>query len=359
MDIEKNVSVGPSALLPGIADFYAQSFAEGLPVLSHRGAEFSAMVGSVLARFREVFAVPQGYEVFFLGSSTESWDVLVRGCANESTSHVINGNFGASWANISEKTGRTVERFTREDGARFPLSGVRPSADFLAITANETSTGIAYTNAEIAALCAELPPETLLAVDVTSSFGAVEYSLDNADAWHFSVQKCFGLPPGLGVLVVSARCLERAKARAAAGADVGTHHALPALAKIIAKCQTPTTPNTLGIAGLGFACDFLKKMGGMAAVHAGVAKRATTIYAHFDAHPQLRPAVPTGGGRSETIVVLRGSEQAVEAAHQQAKSAGVVISTGYGGAKKTEIRLANFAVHSPASVEALLGAFGY
>jgi Phosphoserine aminotransferase len=57
----------------------------------------------------------------------------------------------------------------------------------------------------------KLATKFLLGVDVTSSMGAVEYNFSVADAWFFSVQKAFGMPAGLGILIVGPKILEKAK----------------------------------------------------------------------------------------------------------------------------------------------------
>ena len=53
-------------------------------------------------------------------------------------------------------------------------------------------------------------PDTLLAIDVTSSFGSVICPWEDADIWVCSVQKALGMPPGLGLMIVSPRAMAKA-----------------------------------------------------------------------------------------------------------------------------------------------------
>jgi phosphoserine aminotransferase len=54
-------------------------------------------------------------------------------------------------------------------------------------------------------------PDALIAVDATSSMAGVELDWQSADIWFASVQKCFGLPAGMAVMVCSPRALQYAE----------------------------------------------------------------------------------------------------------------------------------------------------
>ena len=85
---------------------------------------------------------------------------------------------------------------------------VPPDAEVICVTQNETSTACMVPEQSLVNL-ARRYPEKLMAVDVVSSCpdARVDYSL--VDCAFFSVQKCFGLPAGLGVLMVSERAMSR------------------------------------------------------------------------------------------------------------------------------------------------------
>lgn len=47
-------------------------------------------------------------------------------------------------------------------------------------------------------------------MDATSTMGGINLPWLEADVWFASVQKCLGIPAGLGVLICSPKALERA-----------------------------------------------------------------------------------------------------------------------------------------------------
>ena len=47
-------------------------------------------------------------------------------------------------------------------------------------------------------------------MDATSSMGGINLPWQEADVWFASVQKCIGIPAGLGILICSPKALKRA-----------------------------------------------------------------------------------------------------------------------------------------------------
>ena len=87
----------------------------------------------------------------------------------------------------------------------------------------------------------------MIAVDVTSTFGALRMDWSMADAWFGSVQKCVGLPAGLGFTILSPRAMDKARSRGGARRVAGWQDVLH-MAERLAVGQTVETPNVLGIA---------------------------------------------------------------------------------------------------------------
>jgi len=353
-------AVGPAKFYHGVNDFLCNQINDGIGEISHRSQKFTDISSNGLAALREFFRIPDDYKILYTYSATEGMEILTRSCVDSKVCHVINGNFGNVWAKTSQKALKKVQKFTHEDGqSRVELNEIQPDAEteFLAITANETATGIAYTPEEIKQLRAAYP-NLLLGVDVTSSMGAVAYDFTSADAWFFSVQKAMGLPAGLGILIVGPRVQEKAAQRQEAGADVGCHHRLGDLVKKIeGKCQTPTTPNVLNIGGLGYVCrQFKTDFGTIENLYAKTKEKAALMYDFFQNHPKFTPAVASG--RSESVVVASGSEEDLVDLHKRLKTAGIEIGKGYGDKKTTQIRIGNFPVHGLADIKNLITAIG-
>ena len=94
----------------------------------------------------------------------------------------------------------------------WPACPSRPDdTDLVCITQNETSTATQLREGFILNLYNRLGG-ALLAVDATSSLAGLNLKYIKADIWYGSVQKCFGLPAGLGVMILSPRAVAQAKA---------------------------------------------------------------------------------------------------------------------------------------------------
>jgi len=355
----KNFTVGPSKIYRGVADFMCQEIQNDLGELSHRSPAFSAMSEKTLKAFRTFFHIPANYHVFYTASATEGMEILSRGAVETKAAHIINGNFGSLWEKQSKRVKKDTQILSHKEGNRIEISEMKidADADFLAITANETSTGIAYSPEEIQKI-REKFPELLFCIDATSAMGALQYDFQQADAWLFSVQKCFGMPAGLGMLIVSPRLFEVVQRRESEGKDVGGHHSLMSLEKkMTGKFQTPTTPNVLNIATLGFISEqFQKDFGSLENLDKKTKEKAKRIYDFFEAHPKFSPEVKKG--RSQTTIVIDGKEEDLIALHAKLKEAGIVIGKGYGPKKPTQIRIANFPASSMEDIENLLEKIG-
>jgi phosphoserine aminotransferase len=113
-------------------------------------------------------------------------------------------------------------------------------ADVVCLTHNETSNGthLKQWNTILAKY-----PDALIAVDATSSMAGVELDWQSADIWFASVQKCFGLPAGMAVMVCSPRALQYAESIG----DRKYYNSLLFMNDNFKKYQTHYTPNVLEI----------------------------------------------------------------------------------------------------------------
>lgn len=356
-----DLRVGPSKLYPGVSEYLAGCCTNGIAELGHRSREFSELSKTALMAFREFFKIPQAYKVYYVASSSECWEIITRSCTRvgESSLHIVNGHFGQAWAKTALRLQRQPE--VRSAQVRVPLQSIQTQSHhrFLAITANETSTGIAYTPEELQQI-REQNPSTTIAVDATSGWGGYAYDISSADIWHLSVQKGLGLPPGLGILIVHEDLVDRLQ-KSTDQHDIGAHHSLLSLEKKMhTKYQTPTTPNTLGIAGLWYVSTALKSEYGTLAQLAATTKyKADRIRAAVQDHPALELSVDDQLAASNTTVVMRLKSGENTALMQQCAQRDITLSTGYGTAKLEQIRLGMWASVSEADIDAVIAAFDH
>jgi phosphoserine aminotransferase len=362
----KNFTVGPAKLFGGVVDFLGENLKKDLGELSHRSAEFSNISENTQLKLREFFNIPQNFIIFYTYSATEGMEILTRNLVGKKSCHIVNGNFGNVWAKTAQKAKKEVQIISNKN-LRVEISDILPESktELLAITANETSTGIAYSSHEIAEIRENLNiknavnnslEETLLAVDITSSMGAIAYDFNQADAWFFSVQKALGMPAGLGILLVNEKVLAKSQKLDSENYDIGCHHSLSGLVKKIGKFQTPTTPNVLNIATLGFIAEtFIAKFKNIKNLEKLTNIKADYLYDFIENKTNFK--IPVNIGRSQSIIVAEGSKENITKLHQNLARFGYKVGTGYGSRKKDQIRIANFPVHSLEDIKKLCELF--
>ena len=236
----------------------------------------------------------------------------------------------------------------RGQGFEWNTLGVPAETELLTAVLNETSTGVQLPAGPLRGL-KERHPETLLALDAVSVAPFGDLARCGADTFFFSVQKCFGMPPGLGVWAVHRSVLNRAVT-----SGNGAHHTLQAFEKNYRNFETPSTPNTLAIAVLAdIAEDYLRQ--GPERLQHHLRQRANDLYSLAEASPLLQPLVREPEIRSAGILVFRCAAQR-DALLGYMEERGIQLSSGYGDPLADEIRIGNFPAHSDQEWNTLLAA---
>lgn len=343
---------GPSAVYPAVRQYLTDAFDEGWLSAPHRSEKVTSLVRQTVADFKTKLNVPQDYTVLFTSSATECWEILAQSLTARRSLHLYNGDFGLKWLKYAQalrpaSTGVSFGVDEVPDAAALPFAA--DDTDLVCITQNETSTATQLREGFILNLYNRLGG-ALLAVDATSSLGGLNLKYIKADVWFGSVQKCFGLPAGLGVLVLS----PRAVAQARAVNDRAHYNALPAMLAQMLNFQTNFTPNVLGIYLLS---RVLADREPIKAVHQHLSDRAQKLYDFFEQATPLQPLIANPETRSTTVVGLKGDAGTIEEIKRKALEAGLFLGSGYGPLKNTTVRIANFPAVPDAAFEALVQFF--
>lgn len=328
-----------------------EALRKGIPSISHRGDQYKNIHAETLAQLRNLLDVPEDYEILFTSSATESWEHLIRNCVNNESFHLVNGAFGEKFWQASGILGKNNLKHQSVDGSCVDVSEVSipDSTELLALTLNESSTGVSFPVSTLEAI-REKYPNPIIAVDGVSSVPIPAMDLNLIDALYFSVQKCFGLPAGLGVLIVSPKVLEKAGEIESATNVVGSYRSIPKMVSASRKHQTIETPNVLAIYLLGQVInDMLTK--GLDMIRRESKYKAAVIYQLVDDHPELSAFVKDPNNRSETVITIetKSPKRFITPLYDK----GFVIGSGYGKYNNSQIRIANFPTHSKEQIELL------
>ena len=345
---------GPSHLYPTVKQHIRQALDEDIPSLSHRSEKFHTIVKSVYDRLRDLLHIPADYQIFFVASGTEAMERILQNCVNESSFHFVNGSFSKRFYQTALELKKQAVAHTVAVGEAFDFAKVTiPNTELIAFTHNETSAGTAIPLDDIYRI-AKSHPDSLTVVDIVSSVPYVNLDYSKLDCVFFSVQKGFGLPAGLGVLIISPRALQKGMQRAKNGGDVGSYHRFETMYVQAQKYQTIETPNVLDIYLLSnVISDMLQK--GITVIRKETDKKAALLYTFFDSHNSLRPLVKEKAFRSNTVIVVetpKGSKPILDTLKQQ----GFIVGAGYRELKEKQIRIANFPATSQSEVQKLITA---
>ncbi len=346
-----NFTPGPSQLYVTTESHIKNALREGIPSISHRSKEFESIYAQVVEGLTHLLGIPKGFHIVFTASATEIWERSIQSLVQHESLHLVNGAFSKKYYETATQLGKAPALIEVPDGQGFEhVSLPNTNPELVALTQNETSTGVALP-VEFVHSFRTRYPGALIAVDAVSSLPHPKFDFNAIDLLFFSVQKAFGLPAGLGVWIVNDRCVAKAEQLQAAGISIGSYHSLPSLVSMAAKRQTPETPNVLGIYLLAqVTADFLRR--GIQVIRQETAYKATLLYQTLDQLSFARPFVATPANRSQTVIVAETAKAGEIVKALQPK--GLFPGDGYGKAKASQLRFANFPTHSKEQYELLV-----
>lgn len=343
---------GPTQMYPGMSRFLQDAMQDDVASISHRSDAFRNIYKKAADGLAQLLNLPENYHVLFLGSASEAWERILLNTVEKKSFHFVNGSFSKKFHQYAIGLGKDAAKVTAPFGEGFdPAScAIDQNNELIAVTQNETSSGVAFPLDDIYALKKRFP-EQLMAVDMVSCLPVPAMDFTQIDTAFFSVQKCFGMPAGLGVWLVNDKCVEKSNALAEKGVLTGPHNNLTELVKKAKDYQTPATPNVLGIYLLGRVCeDMLKR--GIDTIREESKEKFKLLYQLIEDSSFLEPAVKEKTHRSETVIVANTKIPAGEL-NKRLDAKNMMIGSGYGDYKKTQIRIASFPCHSVKDMQSL------
>lgn len=293
---------------------------------------------------REKLLIPQNYQIVFTSSATECWEIISQSLVRKNSQHFFNGAFGEKWADYAENLHSIVK-------TQFGINEVLPigaivKADVYCVTQNETSNATQVKLGYMKILREEV--DGLIAVDVTSSFGGVMLDYFLADIWYGSVQKCLGLPAGMGFMILSPFAINMAEKIG----ENGHYNSLLRILDNAKKNQSSYTPNVLGIYLLN---KTQKASKGIEYTDEKLKARYHQYVELFEKMENINFLIENKEVRSTTVLAMRTEDPAQ--LKTDAMKCGIVLGNGYGPWKSNTFRIANFPAIKTREVDKLIDFF--
>ncbi len=345
---------GPAELYPTVRSHYQEAFNMQLGSISHRSAAFKKIYQHTNEQLKVLLNIPETSAVLFAGSATEIWERIIQNSVEHESYHLVNGSFSAKFHEFSAQLKNHAHKFEKPFGQGFDYADleVPQYSELICCTANETSSGVQMRPQEIHKI-KRAHKDKIVAVDLVSTAPYPDLDLSLIDTAFFSVQKSFGMPAGLGVWIANEACLQKAEKLQKTDKIIGTYHSLPSLWKNYKNFETPETPNVIAIYVLGKVAEDMNRIG-VKNIRKQTDKKAELIYQFVEKSDLLTPFVANENHRSQTVVVANVNGMEASSLIDIIKKQAMVLGSGYGSFKNSQIRIANFPAVNQEHVERLI-----
>ncbi len=308
--VDGRFGCGPSKVRP---DSVARLAEPGAPMgTSHRQAPVKDVVARIRGGLRELFSLPDGYEVVLgNGGTTAFWDAAACGLVRERALHLAYGEFSRKFSSVTAAAPFLEDPIVVEaEPGDAPEPMADPAADVIAWAHNETSTGVMVDVRRPAGA-----GDALVLVDATSGAGGLPVDINQADTYYFAPQKSFGAEGGLWIALMSPAALERV-GRLDGAADRWTP-AFLSLASALENSRKDQTLNTPAVATLMLLADQIEWMlagGGLDFCVERTTRSSSHLYGWAEACPFARPFVADAAKRSLVVGTIDFEGSVVAAA---------------------------------------------
>lgn len=341
---------GPSKVRPKALAALA---ADGAALMgtSHRQKPVKSLVGSVRAGLRELFSLPEGYEVVLgNGGTTAFWDAAAFGLVRERAQHFTYGEFSSKFAKVTSDAPFLGDSIVvKADPGSAPEIAYAEGADLVGWAHNETSTGVAVPVSRPAG-----SDGALVAIDATSGAGGLPVDAADFDVYYFAPQKCFASDGGLWIALMSPAALERVAEIGASGRWVPEFLSLTTALDNSTKDQTYNTPSLATLFLMDNQIQWMLGNGGLPWTVERTADSSSRLYSWAEATSYTSPYVADPAHRSQVVGTI-DFDDSVDASvvAKVLRANGIVDVEPYRKLGRNQLRVAMFPAVEPTDVTTL------
>ncbi|GAB2560093.1 phosphoserine transaminase [Nocardia heshunensis] len=318
---------------------------------SHRQKPVKDVVARVRSGLRELFSLPDGYEVVLgNGGTTAFWDAAAFGLIREKSLHLSNGEFSSKFASVAKGNpfiGDPIVVKSEPGDAPEPTSD--PSVDLIGWAHNETSTGVAIPVSRPAN-----SDHALVAIDATSGAGGLPVNIADTDVYYFAPQKCFAADGGLWIALMSPKALERVEEIKNSGRWTPEFLSLPIAVDNSTKDQTYNTPALATLLLFANQIEWLNGNGGLDWAVKRTADSSSRLYSWAETSAYATPFVQNPALRSQVVGTIDFADTVDAAAVAKVLRAnGIVDTEPYRKLGRNQLRIGMFPAIDPEDVSQL------
>ncbi len=322
---------------------------------SHRQRPVKDLVHRLREGLRELFGLPEGFEVLLgNGGTTAFWDAASFCLIQSKSQHLSFGEFSSKFAAVAKAAPHLKDpQIISSEPGTHPEPVADPSVDAYALTHNETSTGVAMTISRPKGVASPERGGGLVLVDATSAAAGLPVDPGEFDAYYLAPQKGFASDGGLWLALCSPAALERIERTSA-------ERWVPAFLDLkiaLDNARQDQTYNTPALATLFLFVQQLEWMldhGGLAFTTGRCDRSAEILYAWAESSGFARPFVDNPRDRSHVVGTVDFVDEVDAAAVAKVLRAnGIVDIEPYRKLGRNQLRIAMFPAIEPDDVAAL------
>ncbi|HVK25261.1 MAG TPA: phosphoserine transaminase [Actinokineospora sp.] len=347
---------GPSKVRPEQVAALAAQGAELLGT-SHRQKPVKSLVGRVRTGLRELFSIPDDYEVVLgNGGATAFWDIAAFGLVRERSQHFTNGEFSSKFASATKGAPFLADPIVvKAEPGTAPEIVYAEGADLVGWAQNETSTGVQMPVVRPAG-----SGDALIAVDATSGAGGLPVNAADVDVYYFGPQKCFAADGGLWLALMSPAALARAAEIGGSDRWIPEFLSLTTAIDNSTKDQTYNTPAISTLFLLAEQIDWMLGNGGLDWTVARTKDSSSRLYSWAEERDFTTPYVAEPAHRSQVVGTIDFADS-IDAAvvAKVLRANGIVDVEPYRKLGRNQLRVAMFPAIEPDDISKLTGAIDW
>lgn len=326
MDRVYNFSAGPSMLPEPVLEKAAKQMVNyegcGMSVMemSHRSAEYEAIIQNAESLLRELMQIPDNYKVLFLqGGASSQFAMVPLNLMKKSkkADYVITGQWAKKAAQEAAKFG-TVNKVASSDDKTFTyIPKLDPAkfdkdADYFHITLNNTIYGTRYTS---------LPDtgDVPLVADASSNILSEPIDISRFGILYAGAQKNMG-PAGVTAVIIRDDLITGAVEGTPTMFDYKIH---------ADNGSMYNTPPTYSIYICMLVFEWLKSLGGVGAMYEINKEKAQILYDYLDSSSMFKGTVVKEDRSLMNIPFVTGDDELNAKFIKEAKASGFVNLKGH------------------------------
>ncbi|HEX6395539.1 MAG TPA: phosphoserine transaminase [Acidimicrobiales bacterium] len=324
---------------------------------SHRQPAVRSLIGRVRAGLRNLWDLPDGYEVVLgNGGTTTFWDVATFGLIDSRSQHLSFGEFSSKFAQAVKAAPHLGEpQVISSPPGTHPEARAEAGVDLYALTQNETSTGVMMELRR-----PEGAGQALVAVDATSGAAGLRFDPRQVDVYYFAPQKGFASDGGLWIAVLSPNALDRAARIKETGRWSPASLDINIAIEQSRLDQTYNTPAVATLIMFAHQLEWILAGGGMDFSAGRSETSARRLYGWAEQTGYTTPFVAKPDERSNVVATIDFDER-VDAATVATilRANGILDTEPYRKLGRNQLRIAMFPAIDPEDVEALTRCIDY